>query len=56
MSFNRDGSLLATTCKDKQLRIIEPRTVHLWKMLSEGGMEVKWSPFRFPHCQISRAN
>ncbi|EFX80422.1 hypothetical protein DAPPUDRAFT_318611 [Daphnia pulex] len=26
MSFNRDGSLLATTCKDKQLRIIEPRT------------------------------
>ncbi|KAL4707911.1 hypothetical protein ACJJTC_013702, partial [Scirpophaga incertulas] len=25
MSFNRDGSLLATTCKDKKLRIIEPR-------------------------------
>lgn len=30
-------------------------TAHLWKMLSEGGMEVKWSPFRFPHCQISRS-
>lgn len=26
MSFNRDGSLLATTCKDKKLRIIEPRS------------------------------
>lgn len=26
MSFNRDGSLLATTCKDKKLRIIDPRT------------------------------
>lgn len=25
MSFNRDGSLIATTCKDKKLRIIEPR-------------------------------
>ncbi|XP_018332075.1 coronin-2B isoform X2 [Agrilus planipennis] len=26
MSLNRDGSLLATTCKDKKLRVIEPRT------------------------------
>ncbi|KAL1512493.1 hypothetical protein ABEB36_002077 [Hypothenemus hampei] len=26
MSLNRDGSLLATTCKDKRLRIIEPRS------------------------------
>ncbi|XP_066992330.1 coronin-2B isoform X2 [Anabrus simplex] len=25
MSFNRDGSLIATTCKDKKLRVIEPR-------------------------------
>ncbi|XP_013785781.2 coronin-2B-like, partial [Limulus polyphemus] len=25
VSFNRDGSLLATTCKDKRLRIIDPR-------------------------------
>ncbi|GAB6019222.1 Coronin-2B, variant 2 [Chamberlinius hualienensis] len=33
MSFNRDGSLLATTCKDKMLRIIEPRT---GRVLNEG--------------------
>ncbi|XP_019871388.2 coronin-2B isoform X2 [Aethina tumida] len=26
MSLNRDGSLIATTCKDKKLRVIEPRT------------------------------
>ncbi|XP_048478942.1 coronin-2B isoform X4 [Plutella xylostella] len=26
MSFNRDGSLLATTSKDKKLRVIEPRS------------------------------
>lgn len=26
MSFNRDGSLFATTCKDKKLRIIDART------------------------------
>merc|ERR550519_2306553 len=26
MSFNRNGSLLATTCKDKKLRILDPRT------------------------------
>jgi len=26
MSFNRCGSLLATTCKDKKLRLINPRT------------------------------
>ncbi|XP_054161740.1 coronin-2B-like isoform X2 [Oppia nitens] len=25
MSFNRDGSLLATTCKDKVVRVIDPR-------------------------------
>ncbi|XP_076342004.1 coronin-2B-like isoform X1 [Tachypleus tridentatus] len=25
MSFNHDGSLLATTCKDKRLRIVDPR-------------------------------
>lgn len=28
---------------------------HLWKMLSDGGMDIKWSPFRFPHCQISKS-
>uniref|UniRef100_A0A3Q2DF14 Coronin n=1 Tax=Cyprinodon variegatus TaxID=28743 RepID=A0A3Q2DF14_CYPVA len=26
MSFNTDGSLLATSCKDKKLRVIEPRS------------------------------
>ncbi|XP_059808953.1 coronin-2B isoform X3 [Hypanus sabinus] len=26
MSFNTDGSLFATTCKDKKLRVIEPRS------------------------------
>ncbi|XP_010882571.1 coronin-2B [Esox lucius] len=26
MSFNTDGSLLATSCKDKHLRVIEPRS------------------------------
>jgi len=30
-------------------------TAHLWKMLGEGGMEVKWSPFRFPPCLVSRS-
>lgn len=26
LSINRDGSMIATTCKDKKLRIIEPRS------------------------------
>lgn len=26
MPFNTDGSLLTTTCKDKKLRVIEPRS------------------------------
>lgn len=26
MSFNTDGSLLATSCKDKKLRVVEPRS------------------------------
>lgn len=26
MTFNTDGSLLATSCKDKKLRVIEPRS------------------------------
>lgn len=30
-------------------------TAHLWKMLSDAGMEIKGSPFRFPVCQISRS-
>ncbi|XP_077996592.1 uncharacterized protein LOC144449917 isoform X2 [Glandiceps talaboti] len=31
LSFNRDGSLLATTCKDKKLRILDPRSGELIK-------------------------
>ena len=26
MSWNYDGSLLATTCKDKKIRVLDPRT------------------------------
>lgn len=26
LTFNRDGSLIATTCKDQKIRIIEPQT------------------------------
>ncbi|XP_023817143.2 coronin-2B isoform X1 [Oryzias latipes] len=33
MSFNTDGSLLATTCKDRKVRLMEPRTGNL---LQEG--------------------
>lgn len=29
MSFNTDGSLLATTCKDRKVRLMEPRTGNL---------------------------
>ncbi|MBN3303806.1 coronin-2A isoform X2 [Amia ocellicauda] len=29
MSFNTDGSLLATSCKDKKIRVIDPRTTTL---------------------------
>lgn len=47
MSFNTDGSLLSTTCKDKKLRVIEPRSgrvlqvkpPHFWK-----GLGGTWSP------------
>jgi WD40 repeat protein len=39
MSFNRDGSRIATTCKDKKLRIIEPRrgivlSVSFWSQIT----------------------
>ncbi|CAB4054363.1 CORO2 [Lepeophtheirus salmonis] len=32
MSFNRNGSLLATTCKDKKLRIIDPRSTEVLRI------------------------
>ncbi|KAJ8008536.1 hypothetical protein DPEC_G00105890 [Dallia pectoralis] len=34
MSFNTDGSALATTCLDKRVRIINPRTGHLLQVSS----------------------
>ncbi|NWU95730.1 COR2B protein, partial [Upupa epops] len=41
MSFNTDGSLLATTCKDKKLRVVEPRSGRVLqvgaRVLQEGG-------------------
>ena len=37
------------------LDAVESSGDHLWKMLNEGGMEMKSSPFSFPICQISRA-
>ncbi|KAK2713928.1 coronin-2B-like isoform X3 [Artemia franciscana] len=37
MSFNREGNLLATTCKDKKLRILDPRS---GKTVSEGSCHV----------------
>jgi coronin-2 len=33
ISLNRDGSLLASTCKDKRIRVIDPRTA---RVLSQG--------------------
>lgn len=38
MTFNTDGSLLATSCKDKKLRVIEPRSgkvLQVWISHSE---------------------
>ena len=36
LSFNLDGSLIATTCKDKNIRVIEPRSGRSGKVLSKG--------------------
>ncbi|NWI67879.1 COR2B protein, partial [Todus mexicanus] len=40
MSFNTDGSLLATTCKDKKLRVVEPRSGRVLQVqcLCRGGL------------------
>ena len=43
LSWNRDGSLFATTCKDKKIRVIEPR---------EGTVVAVSSPF-FLLCSLS---
>lgn len=37
MSFNTDGSLLATTCKDKKLRVLEPRSGRVLQVWCRGG-------------------
>lgn len=37
MSFNTDGSLLATSCKDKKMRIIEPRSGTVLQVRGGGG-------------------
>lgn len=37
MSFNTDGGLLATSCKDKKLRIIEPRSGAVLQVRAGGG-------------------
>lgn len=36
IAFSRDGSLLATTCKDKRLRIIDPRTGKVLQVQNSG--------------------
>lgn len=52
LSFNREGSLLATTCKDKKLRIIEPRkgivlSVSFYCVQPEGEFSAN-QPFAIP--------
>lgn len=45
MSFNTDGSLLATTCKDKKLRVVEPRSgrvLQVWCSLMQHGTGGSW--------------
>lgn len=36
MSFNTDGSRLATSCKDKKIRVLEPRTGNLLQVCTGG--------------------
>lgn len=40
MSFNTDASLLATTCKDKKVRLLEPRSGTL--------LQVIWGSYEIP--------
>lgn len=47
MSFNTDGSLLTTTCKDKKLRVIEPRSGRVLQVKPRiflEGKERYWDP------------
>lgn len=41
MSFNTNGSLLGTTCKDKRLRVIEPRSGRVLQVRL-GGLSEAW--------------
>lgn len=36
MSFNTDGSLFATTCRDRKLRLVESRTGNLLQVRARG--------------------
>jgi len=45
MSFNTDGSLLATSCKDKKLRVIEPRSGAVLQVSGQGAGVLMWPPF-----------
>lgn len=52
MSFNTDGSLLATSCKDKKMRIIEPRSgavmqVRRWMDVLALSEVFEHRPYRF---------
>lgn len=45
MSFNTDGSLLATTCKDKKLRVVEPRSgrvLQVWCLCRGAACCIGW--------------
>ena len=41
MSWTRDGSLFATTCKDKKIRLIDPRTGNVVKVGNQPGKLIK---------------
>lgn len=40
MSFNTDGSLFATTCKDRKIRLMEPRSGNLLQVACVCGVFV----------------
>lgn len=46
ISFNRDGSLIATTCKDKMLRVVDPRSGKVYREgLCHGGSKASKAVF-----------
>lgn len=52
MSFNTDGSLLATACKDKKLRVVEPRSGRVLQVRGLGG-GCEWEHRRDPQSHIT---